>query len=325
MSSTKGKILVLGAAGQIGTDLVLSLREKHGNENVIASDIKEPISEVLDNGPFELIDVLNEERIDEIFLNYNISEVYHLAALLSATAEKLMDKAWHINMQGLLNILNVVKEKNHIKLFWPSSIAVFGPDTPKKNTPQHTITEPTTIYGITKLAGERLCEYYHDNHGVDVRSIRFPGLISYKAPPGGGTTDYAVSIFHEALKQEYYKCYLRSESTLPMMYMPDAIKSMVGIMSASPDQVKIRSSYNVSGMSFSPAEIALVIKKIIPGFTIEYQPDYRQKIADSWPQSIDDNRARADWGWLPDYSTDSMAAEMITELSKTIKKEASTL
>lgn len=325
MSNTKGKILVLGASGQIGTDLVLALREMHGNDRVIASDIKEPITEILNAGPFELIDVLNEKRLDEIFLKHSICEVYHLAALLSATAEKLMDKAWNINMQGLLNILNIVKEKNYIKLFWPSSIAVFGPDTPKKNTPQHTITEPTTIYGITKLAGERLCEYYHDNYGVDVRSIRFPGLISYKAPPGGGTTDYAVSIFHEAILHNYYKCYLRSDSTLPMMYMPDAVKSMLGIMNASAKKIKIRSSYNVSGMSFSPAEIALKIKKYIPTFKIEYQSDYRQKIADSWPQSIDDKQAFEDWGWKPDYDLDSMTEEMILELSKTIKKEASTL
>lgn len=325
MNTPKGYILVLGAAGQIGTDLVLALRKKYGADKVIASDIKDPIDEVKNNGPFEKIDVLNEKRIDEIFLKYEINEVYHLAALLSATAEKLMDKAWHINMQGLLNILNIVKEKSHIKLFWPSSIAVFGPDTPKKNTPQHTITEPTTIYGITKLAGERLCEYYHDNHGVDVRSIRFPGLISYKAPPGGGTTDYAVSIFHEALKQNSYKCYLESNSILPMMYMPDAIYSMMLIMEANPDRVKIRSSYNVSGMSFSPAEIALEITKHLPTFTILYQPDYRQKIANSWPHSIDDSKAKSDWQWQPNYTLKLMTEEMLSELSKKYKKEASTL
>jgi nucleoside-diphosphate-sugar epimerase len=313
IESMKDKVLVIGAGGQIGKELVEELCRIHGQENVIASDIK-PDAEA----PciFEIIDVLDSKAIALLAQKYNIKEVYLLAALLSATAEKFPEKGWRLNMDGLLNILELMREKVISKLFWPSSIAVFGPNTPKINTPQYTIMEPSTVYGISKLAGERWCEYYFRRYGADVRSLRYPGLISYKSPPGGGTTDYAVDIYHEVLKRGSYECFLKSDTVLPMMYMPDALKATIGIMQADADKIKIRSSYNLAAFSFSPKEIAEEIKTHIPSFEISYKPDARQAIADSWPQSINDTEARDNWGWKHSYSLSSMTSDMFLHLKK---------
>ncbi|MGB0882543.1 MAG: NAD-dependent epimerase/dehydratase family protein [Vicingaceae bacterium] len=308
-----GKILVIGSSGQIGTELVEELRKKHGNENVVASDIREP--QVAQSGPFEILDILNKSQLSEIVEKYNVKQIYLLAALLSATAEKNPAFGWDLNMNSLFNVLDLAKEKIIDKVFWPSSIAVFGPTTPQQNTPQYTVMEPTTVYGISKQAGERWCEYYHDKYGVDVRSIRYPGLIGYKSKPGGGTTDYAVDIFYQALENKSYECFLSENTTLPMMYMGDAIKATIGIMEAEQSTVKIRSSYNIAGMSFSPNEIANEIKKSIPEFDISYAPDYRQAIADSWPQSIDDSAAKQDWNWSPDYDLEKLSKLMLEKLS----------
>ena len=296
---TSDKILVIGSSGQIGTELVQNLRDIYGIDNVVASDVK--VTEQAKEGPFEVIDVMNAQGLLEIIKRHNINQVYLLAALLSATAEKMPKFAWDLNMQGLFNVLDLAKEKIIQKVYWPSSIAVFGPNTPSINTPQFTIMEPATVYGISKQAGERWCEYYFNKYNVDVRSLRYPGLIGWKSAPGGGTTDYAVHIFHEALKSGSYECFLSENTTLPMMYMPDAIKATIGIMQADPQKVKIRSSYNLSGFSFSPKEIAHEIRKHIPNFYISYKPDSRQQIADSWPKSIDSNEAAKDWGWKPEY------------------------
>lgn len=309
---TSSKILVIGSSGQIGTELVQGLRSQYGVDNVIASDVKK--TEQAQEGPFEVIDVMNAELLHTIVKKHKISEIYLLAALLSATAEKMPKFAWDLNMQGLFNVLELAKEKIIEKIYWPSSIAVFGPTTPKENTPQYTVMEPSTVYGISKQAGERWCEYYFKKHGVDVRSLRYPGLIGWKSAPGGGTTDYAVHIFHEALKSETYTCFLSENTVLPMMYMPDAIKATIGIMQADADKVKIRSSYNLAGFSFSPKEIALEIKKHIPNFKIDYQPDDRQAIADSWPKSINASEATADWGWAPEYDLKSMVNDMLINL-----------
>ncbi len=308
------KILVIGSSGQIGTELVQNLRDIYGIDNVVASDVK--ITEQAKEGPFEVIDVMNADGLLQIVKRHKITQVYLLAALLSATAEKMPKFAWDLNMQGLFNILDLAKEKIIQKIYWPSSIAVFGPNTPSVNTPQFTIMEPSTVYGISKQAGERWCEYYFNKFGVDVRSLRYPGLIGWKSAPGGGTTDYAVHIFHEALKSGSYECFLSENTTLPMMYMPDAIKATIGIMQADPQKVKIRSSYNLSGFSFSPKEIALEIKKHLPDFTISYKPDSRQQIADSWPKSIDSIEASKDWGWKPEYDLASMTHDMIKNLQK---------
>ncbi len=311
---TSDKILVIGSSGQIGTELVQNLREIYGIDNVVASDVK--ITDQAKEGPFEVIDVMNAQGILEIVKRHKINQVYLLAALLSATAEKMPKFAWDLNMQGLFNVLDLAKEKIVEKIYWPSSIAVFGPNTPSENTPQFTIMEPSTVYGISKQAGERWCEYYFKKFGVDVRSLRYPGLIGWKSAPGGGTTDYAVHIFHEALISGSYECFLSENTTLPMMYMPDAIKATIGIMQADSDKVKIRSSYNLSGFSFSPKEIALEIKKYVPNFSISYKPDSRQQIANSWPKSIDSIEASKDWGWKPDYDLISMTSDMIKNLKK---------
>ena len=305
------KILIVGSQGQIGLELTQELRAIYGNDNVIASDVKAPEQS---NGPFETLDVMDKNRLDEIFKKHNVTQVYLLAALLSATAEKNPRFAWDLNMEGLFNVLNAAKEGVLKKVYWPSSIAVFGPTTPKKNTPQYTVMEPNTIYGISKQAGERYCEYYNQKYGVDVRSIRYPGLIGYKSAPGGGTTDYAVHIYHEALKNKKYECFLSADTELPMMYMPDALKATIILMEAPAEQVKIRSSYNVAGMSFNPEEIAAEIRKYIPDFSISYNPDLRQAIANSWPQSIDDTHAKADWGWKPQYDLAGMTKDMLENL-----------
>lgn len=310
------KILVIGSSGQIGTELVQNLRDIYGIDNVVASDVK--VTEQAKEGPFEVIDVMNANGLLEIVKRHNINQVYLLAALLSATAEKMPKFAWDLNMQGLFNILDLAKEKIIQKVYWPSSIAVFGPNTPSTNTPQFTIMEPSTVYGISKQAGERWCEYYFNKYGIDVRSLRYPGLIGWKSAPGGGTTDYAVHIFHEALKSGSYECFLSENTTLPMMYMPDAIKATIGIMQADFQTVKIRSSYNLSGFSFSPKEIALEIKKHIPDFNISYKPDSRQQIANSWPKSIDSSEAGKDWGWKPEYDLAGTTIDMIKNLKKII-------
>lgn len=313
---TKEKILLIGSSGQIGTELTEKLQEIYGAENVIASDIKQPHSF---NGIFEEADVLDEKRILEIISKHEITHVYLLAALLSANAEKNPQFAWKLNMNSLFNILELAKEKKIKKVYWPSSIAVFGPTTSKENVPQHTIMEPSTVYGISKLAGERWCEYYFKKYGVDVRSIRYPGLISYKSPPGGGTTDYAVDIFHKAIETGFYSCFLKKDTTLPMMYMPDAIRATIEIMQADSDKIKIRSSYNIASMSFSPEQLAEEIKAHIPLLRIEYKPDFRQQIADSWPKSINDSSAFADWNWRYKYSLKEMVRSMISNLSTSSK------
>ena len=320
----KDKILILGAAGQIGTDLVATLREKLGPDNVIAADVKDQQGYLKESGPFHVLDVLDGRSVSDLIQRYEVTQVYLLAALLSATAEQKMKSAWRLNMEGLFNILDIAKENPQLKIFWPSSIAVFGPTTPRKNTPQFTVMEPTTVYGISKLAGERWCEYYHNKFKVDVRSIRYPGLISYKAHPGGGTTDYAVDIYMQALEHRSYSCYLNDQTTLPMMYMPDGIRATLELMDAPADKIKTRSSYNIAGMSFNPKEIADAIKKHIPDFEISYSPDFRQQIADTWPQSIDDSSARNDWGWKPQYDLVSMTEDMLRHL-KAMKMEEHSL
>ncbi len=316
MIMSSDTVLVLGSAGQIGTDLVTTLREEHGGSRVIAADVKDQQGYLKESGPFYMLDVLNGMSILEIIKKHNVTQVYLLAALLSAVAEQKIKSAWKLNMEGLFNILDIAKENPSLKVFWPSSIAVFGPTTPQLMTPQYTIMEPTTIYGISKLAGERLCEYYHNKFNVDVRSIRYPGLISYKAHAGGGTTDYAVDIYHEALDKGSYTCFLKEDTALPMMYMPDAIRATLELMHADPGKVKIRSSYNLAGMSFTPAEIAGTIQQQIPDFKISYAPDFRQAIADSWPKSIDDSRAQQDWGWKQQYDLKSMTIDMLSHLKE---------
>jgi len=307
-------VMVLGAAGQIGTDLVMRLRSEMDPSQVIATDVKELKSELRDSGPGFVVDVLDFNAVAKLMKQNNVTQVYLLAALLSATAEQNPKLAWKLNMEGLFNVLDIAKENSGIKIFWPSSIAVFGPTTPRINTPQHTIMEPSTVYGVSKQAGERWCEYYNHKFNVDVRSLRYPGLISFKSPPGGGTTDYAVDIYHKALEQGNYQCFLNSESMLPMMYMPDALDATINLMNASEDKVKIRSSYNVAGMSFSPKEVAAEIKKHIPEFAISYAPDFRQAIADSWPASIDDQEARSHWGWKAKFDLASMTTDMLMQL-----------
>lgn len=308
------KILIIGACGQIGTELTLALRKKHGNQQVIASDIREGNEELMNSGPFETLDATNYKAIEDIVLHHEVNEVYLMAAMLSATAEKFPMRGWHLNMDSLFNVLNLAKDKKITKVFWPSSIAVFGPSTPKTNTPQTTVMEPTTVYGISKQTGERWCEYYHNKYGVDVRSIRYPGLISYKTAPGGGTTDYAVEIYHKALEEKTYTSFLSKNTALPMMFMDDAIRATISIMEAPAEAIKIRSSYNLGGISFTPEEIAAVIKNEIPEFKIDYAPDFRQEIADSWPSSIDDTEAQNDWNWKHEFDLNTMTKAMLNGL-----------
>ncbi len=310
------KILVIGSNGQIGTELVLSLRERYGNEAVFAADLSESCPAIIINGPYVQLDVLQKEAIREYIITNEIKEVYLLAALLSATAEKNPDFAWKLNMEGLFTILDLAKEKYIDKIFWPSSIAVFGPTTPADKTPQYTIMEPSTVYGISKLAGERWCEYYHKKHQVDVRSLRYPGLISYKSPPGGGTTDYAIDIFHKAISGIDYDCFLSETSALPMLFMDDAIRATIELMEAPSEQIKIRSAYNLAGVSFTPKELSEAIKKQLPNFNITYNPDFRQAIADSWPNSIDDAITEQQWGWKARFDLPKIVDEMIKNIKK---------
>jgi len=311
---TKEKILVIGASGQIGVELTLALRKVYGGSNVVASDLREENELLKGTGPYVSLDVMNNEMLHVQVIRQGITQIYLLAAILSATGEKNPGLAWHLNMQSLLNVLNIAKEEKLHKIYWPSSIAVFGPTSPTQNCPQQTIIEPTTVYGISKYAGEFWCNYYHLKYGVDIRGLRYPGLISYKSAPGGGTTDYAVEIFHGALEEKKYTCSLKADTQLPMMYMPDAIRATIELMDAPAEAITVRTSYNVSAMSFSPKEIAAEIKKKIPEFRISYKPDYRQTIAESWPQSIDDSVARKDWGWKEEYDLAAMTKDMLENL-----------
>ncbi|GGH68477.1 nucleoside-diphosphate-sugar epimerase [Filimonas zeae] len=315
MSAIKEKVLVIGASGQIGVELTLALRKIYGGANVIAADLREENDLLKGSGPYVSLDIMNKEMLHVLILRQNITQIYLLAAILSATGEKNPNLAWHLNMQGLLNVLDIAREENLHKVYWPSSIAVFGPTSPKQNCPQQTIIEPTTVYGISKYAGEFWCNYYFNRYGVDVRSLRYPGLISYKSAPGGGTTDYAVEIYHDALEEKSYESFLSEDTYLPMMYMPDAIRATIELMEAPKEKIKVRTSYNLSGMSFSPKEIAASIQKHIPEFTISYKPDSRQAIADSWPQSIDDSVARNDWGWKPEFDLNGMTEDMLKNLT----------
>ena len=311
---SKEKILVIGASGQIGVELTMALRNMYGNANVVASDLREENELLKGTGPYVSLDVMNKEMLHVQVIRQNITQVYLLAAILSATGEKNPHLAWHLNMQSLLNVLDIAKEEKLSKVYWPSSIAVFGPTSPKQNCPQQTVIEPSTVYGISKYAGEFWCNYFHNRYGVDVRSLRYPGLISYKSEPGGGTTDYAVEIFYKAVQEKTYQCFLKEDTYLPMMYMPDAIRATIELMEADAKKISVRTSYNLSGMSFSPAAIAKEITKHIPDFSISYQPDYRQQIAESWPQSIDDSVARNDWGWKEDFDLAAMTTDMLVNL-----------
>ena len=312
----KEKILVIGASGQIGVELTLALRKIYGNAQVVASDLREENDLLKGTGPYVSLDVMNKEMLHVQVIRQNITQIYLLAAILSATGEKNPGLAWNLNTQSLLNVLDIAREEKLQKVYWPSSIAVFGPTSPRKNCPQQTIIEPTTVYGISKYAGEFWCKYYNLRFGVDVRSLRYPGLISYKSSPGGGTTDYAVEIFTEALEEKKYTSFLTADTFLPMMYMPDAIRATIELMEADAGKISIRTSYNLAAISFSPAEIAAEIKKRIPGFVMKYKPDYRQAIADSWPQSIDDSVARADWGWNHEYDLPRITADMLDNLGQ---------
>ena len=317
----KEKILVIGACGQIGVELTLALRKIYGGANVIASDLREENPLLKDTGPYVSLDVMNKEMLHVQVIRQNITQIYLLAAILSATGEKNPNLAWHLNMQSLLNVLEIAKDENIRKIYWPSSIAVFGPTSPKIKCPQQTIIEPTTVYGISKYAGEFWCNYFFNRYQVDVRSIRYPGLISYKSEPGGGTTDYAVEIFHDAIEENKYTCFLKEDTYLPMMYMPDAIRATIELMESSADKITVRTSYNISGMSFSPKEIGEEIKKHIPGFKMEYEPDYRQPIAESWPQSIDDSVASKDWNWKPEFDLSSMVNDMMLNLKNKMENK----
>jgi len=317
----KESILVIGSAGQLGVELVAALKNVYGENQVVSSDVREPAKIRKEElGIFEKLDVLNPIRLNEIVEKYKITQIYLLAAMLSATGEKHPKHAWQLNMQGLINVLDIAVEKKLHKIYFPSSIAVFGPTTPKDNTPQFCSMEPTTVYGISKQAGEGWCNYYFKRYGVDVRSLRYPGLIGYKSMPGGGTTDYAVDIYHKALYSKTYECFLSENTYLPMMYMDDAIKATLDLMHADASKIAVRTSYNLSGMSFSPKEIAQSIQKIIPEFTISYNPDFRQAIADSWPNSIDDSQAQKDWGWKPDFDLDKMTQTMLENIKIGIEK-----
>lgn len=310
------KILIIGACGQIGSELTYKLRDLFGNDNVVASDINAGNLEIVNSGIFELVDAQDYDSVKTCIEKHEIDTVYLMAAMLSATGEKYPEKAWNLNMDSLFHVLNLAKDKVIKKIFWPSSIAVFGPTTPTKYTPQYTTTEPSTVYGITKQVGERWCEYYFNKYNVDVRSLRYPGIISWKTLPGGGTTDYAVEIYHEAVKTKAYQCFLKADTELPMMFMDDAIKATVDIMLAKANNIKIRSSYNLAAISFTPQEVAASIKKHIPEFKITYAPDFRQDIANSWPKSINDSYARQDWKWKHNFSLDEITEEMLFQLGK---------
>jgi len=311
----KEKILVIGASGQIGVELTMALRNLYGNANVIASDLREENPLLHGTGPYVSLDVMNKEMLHVQVIRQGITQIYLLAAILSATGEKNPSLAWHLNMQSLLNVLDIAKEEKLHKVYWPSSIAVFGPTSPKQNCPQKTIIEPSTVYGISKYAGEFWCNYYFNKYGIDVRSLRYPGLISYKSAPGGGTTDYAIEIFHDALTQKKYECFLAKDTYLPMMYMPDAIRSTIELMEAPAEKIKTRTAYNVAAISFSPEEIAAAITTHIPEFEITYKPDSRQEIANSWPQSIDDKEARMEWGWKHDFDLATITKDMLDNLA----------
>ena len=314
------RVLVIGAAGQIGSELVTALRSLHGNNNVFATDVRDVPIDIKESGPSAILDVMDDKRLIHYVIRNKITQIYHLAAVLSGNAEKLPIQAWHINMQSLMNILDLAKVVDDIKkIFWPSSIAVFGPTTPRVNTPQLTITEPSTVYGISKLAGERWCEYFYNRYGVDVRSIRYPGLISYKTEAGGGTTDYAVEIFYEAIRKSNYECFLKEDTALPMMFMEDAVNATIKLMEAPKKDISIRSSYNVGGISFTPKEIAQEIKTRIPEFKISYKPDFRQPIADSWPKSIDDSQAQNDWGLETKYDIKKLTDTMLAGVRQKFK------
>jgi len=316
----KDVILVIGSSGQIGTALVLELRKIYGNNNVIASDIRLSSDKIIQSGPFEELDVLNKSHLLEIVRKHKITQVYLLAALLSATAEKDIEFGWGLNTRSHSNVLDLAKNGLIKKIFWPSSIAVFGPTTPKQNTPQYTIMEPNTVYGISKQASERWNEYYFNKFGVDIRSLRYPGLIGWRAKAGGGTTDYAVNIFHESILKGKYECFLKEDTALPMMYMPDAIRATIQMMESPAEKIKIRSSYNLAGISFTPKQINEEITKHIPDFEISYKPDSRQEIADSWPQSINDSYAKKDWGWQLKYDLEKMSADMMQNLKRKYKQ-----
>lgn len=312
-------ILVLGASGQIGTELTQKLREVYGETNVIASDIREGNAEMMASGPFEIIDATCKETILSVVQKYNVNQVYLLAAMLSATAEKFPQKAWDLNMSSLLAVLDLAKEKHIQQVYWPSSIAVFGSSTPKNNTPQQTIMEPSTVYGISKISGEFWCNYYHQKYGIDVRSIRYPGIISWKTKPGGGTTDYAVDIYFKAIEDKKYECFLSENTRLPMMYMPDAVNATIQLMQEKSENIKIRTSYNLSAIDFTPKEIAAEIQKHLPDFQITYKPDFRQAIADSWPSSINDDYARKDWNWKHNFDLETMTKDILKNLKNSQK------
>ena len=315
----KEVILVIGSSGQIGTELVMQLRKTYGNDEVIASDIKPSADIVMQSGPFLELDILNEQLLRKIVVKYQVTQVYLLAALLSATAEKNIELGWKLNIRSHSHVLDLARDGLIKKIFWPSSIAVFGSTTPKENTPQYTVMEPNTVYGISKLTGERWNEYYFNKFDIDIRSLRYPGLIGWKAAPGGGTTDYAVDIFHQAIKNKRYVSFLSENTALPMMYMPDAIRATIELMEAPSKKVKIRSSYNLAGISFTPKQISEEIQKHIPDFQISYKPDFRQEIADSWPSSIDDSKAQNNWGWELQYNLEKMTADMMKNLKNKYK------
>lgn len=308
------KIVILGACGQIGTELTLALRDRYGSKAVIATDIREGSAELMESGPFLEVDATNFDSLEHLFRETQATDVYLMAAMLSANAEKSPARAWDLNMNSLLHVLELGRQNLFSRVFWPSSIAVFGPSTPKKNTPQATVMEPTTVYGISKQAGEGWAAYYYRKYGVDVRSIRYPGLISWKTKPGGGTTDYAVEIFHDALEKGHYECFLKADTALPMMYMKDAIEATLKLMEAPASDLSIRTSYNLGGISFTPAEMAESIRSYLPDFEISYKPDFRQEIADSWPESIDDSQARKDWGWEPQFDLEKTTEKMLLHL-----------
>jgi len=311
------RLLVTGATGQIGSELTVALRKKYGGDNVVAVGHKrKPSDEIVSSGPFEFVDVGEKESLEKVVNKYGVDTVYHLAAVLSATGEQNPQVAWNLNMGSLYNVLEIAREHGLTRVFWPSSIAVFGPTAPRTDTPQETVMIPGTMYGVTKVAGELLCNYYFVKYGVDVRGVRYPGIVSSETPPGGGTTDYAVEIFYEAVKKKRYTCFVREDTVLPMMYMPDCLKSTIDLMEADPSRVKRHDSYNVAGMSFSAGQLAAEIRKHVPDFKCDYKPDFRQKIADSWPMSIDDSAARKDWGWKPSYNLATMTTDMVQKLSK---------
>jgi nucleoside-diphosphate-sugar epimerase len=313
-------ILVIGAAGQIGSELVVELRKIYGPDHVFATDIKQPPKDVLEGGPFQVLDVMDDKQLIHFIIRHKINQIYHLAAVLSGNAEKLPTQAWRINMDSLMNILEVAKMVDEVKkVFWPSSIAVFGPTTPRNDTPQLTVMEPVTVYGISKLAGERWCDYYFNKFGVDIRSLRYPGLVSYKTAPGGGTTDYAVEIYYEAVRQGTYECFLDQETALPFLFMDDAIRATVQLMEADRSRLSIHSSYNLGGMSLTPKRMHKEIRKHIPGFTIRYKPDFRQAIADTWPHSVDDTIARVDWGFEHSHDLEKMTSVMLEEIRNKLK------